>query len=60
MNQDYLTPQEVARRLRVKAATVRQWIRSGALEVETIQEGKRNRHRIKKVVIEAIETATNY
>ena len=55
MEQDYLTPEEVAKRLRVKATTVRRWIATGALEAETIKEGKRNRHRIKKVVIETIE-----
>lgn len=56
MEQDYLTPEEVAQRLRVKAATVRRWIATGALEAETIREGRRNRHRIKKNVIETIET----
>jgi len=56
MNQEFLTPEEVAKRLRVKAATVRRWIATGALEAETIKEGKRNRHRIKRVVIETIET----
>jgi len=55
MEAEYLTPREVAQRLRVKATTVRVWIRSGALEAETVQEGRRNRHRIKKAVIEAIE-----
>jgi len=53
--EEYLTPREVAQRLRVKASTVRVWIRSGALEAETLQEGRRNRHRIKVAVIEAIE-----
>jgi excisionase family DNA binding protein len=55
MEAEYLTPREVAQRLRVKASTVRVWIRSGALEAETLQEGRRNRHRIKAAVIEAIE-----
>jgi len=55
MDTEYLTPQEVAQRLRVKASTVRRWIYTGALEAETIHEGRRNRHRIRKVVIEAIE-----
>jgi excisionase family DNA binding protein len=55
MEAEYLTPQQVAQRLRVKASTVRVWIRSGALEAETVQEGRRNRHHIKKAVIEAIE-----
>jgi len=55
MEAEYLTPQEVVRRLQVKASTVRRWIYIGALEAETIQQGRRNRHRIKVAVIEAIE-----
>jgi excisionase family DNA binding protein len=55
MEAEYLTPREVAQHLRVKASTVRRWIYTGTLEAETVQEGGRNRHRIKKVVIEAIE-----
>jgi len=55
MDIEYLTPQEVAQRLRVKASTVRRWIYIGALEAETIKEGRRNRHRIRKAVIEALE-----
>ena len=57
MEQEYLTPEEVAQWLRVKAATVRRWIATGALEAETIREGRRNRHRIKKAVLEMIETS---
>lgn len=57
MELEYLTPEEVARRLRVNAATVRRWIVTGALEAETIREGRRNRHRIRKIVIETIETS---
>ncbi len=34
--QDYFTPGEVARRLRVDRTTVQRWIRTGALEAETI------------------------
>ena len=56
MEQEYLTPEEVAQRLRVKATTVRRWIATGALEAEIVHEGKRKRHRIKRVVIETIET----
>lgn len=56
MEREYLTPEEVAKRLRVRATTVRRWIATGALEADTIREGKRNRHRIKKVIIETIET----
>src|SRR5258708_28214517 len=50
--------QEVADRLRVKPSTVRRWIYIGALEAKTIQRGRRNRHRIKKAVIDAIEQPT--
>jgi hypothetical protein len=32
------------------------WIRTGLLDVETIPEGRRNRHRIKKATIETLET----
>ncbi len=55
MDQEYLTPKEVAKQLRVKATTVRRWIATGALEAETIREGRRNRHRIKKAIIETLE-----
>lgn len=55
MEQDYLTPREVAQRFRVDYSTVMRWIRSGLLEVETIREGKRNRHRIKRATIAIIE-----
>jgi excisionase family DNA binding protein len=54
MDTDDLTPREVARRLRVDDYTVRRWIATGILEAETMQEGKRHRHRIKKSVVDAI------
>ena len=53
--EEYLSPQEVAQRLRVKATTVRRWTASGILEVDAIKQGKRTRYRIKRQVIEAIE-----
>lgn len=56
MEQEYFTPREVARRLRVNYTTVMRWIRNGLLEAETVREGKRNRHRIRKVIIETLET----
>ncbi|HYT45422.1 MAG TPA: helix-turn-helix domain-containing protein [Methylomirabilota bacterium] len=56
MEQEYFTPREIAKRLRVDDTTVRRWIRTGLLEVETIRQGRRNRHRIKKVTIETLET----
>jgi predicted site-specific integrase-resolvase len=55
MEQEYFTPREVALRLRVDYATVMRWIRTGLLDAETIQEGRRNRHRIRKVVLETLE-----
>ena len=56
--EEFLTPQEVATRLRVTAYTVRRWIATGALAAETIKEGKRHRHRIRKSLIETLETAS--
>jgi excisionase family DNA binding protein len=56
MEQEYLTPREIAKLLRVDYTTVTRWIRTGALEAETIREGRRNRHRIKKETIELLET----
>ena len=55
MEQEYFTPREIAKRFRVDDTTVRRWIRTGALEAETIRQGNRNRHRIKKATIEALE-----
>jgi len=55
MEQEYFTPHEIAKRLRVDDTTVRRWIRTGALEAETIRQGRRNRHRIRKATIETIE-----
>jgi excisionase family DNA binding protein len=56
MEEEYFTPREVARWLRVDYTTVIRWIRTGILEVETIREGRRNRHRIRKTTIETLET----
>lgn len=53
--EEYLTPGEVAQRLRVDDYTLRRWIRTGALDAESTQEGRRVRYRIKKSVVEAIE-----
>ena len=52
MEQAYLTPEEIAKQLRVKATTVRLGMATGVLEAETIREGKRNWHCIRKVTIE--------
>jgi excisionase family DNA binding protein len=59
MEQEYLTTRQVAKRLRVDYTTVLRWIRIGLLDVETIREGKRSRHRIKKDTIETIETPSS-
>jgi excisionase family DNA binding protein len=56
MEQKYFTPREIAKRLRVDYATVMRWIKTGLLPAETIREGKRNRHRIKKATIDTLET----
>jgi excisionase family DNA binding protein len=57
--EEFLTPQEVATRWRVNASTIRRWIASGALAAETIKEGKRNRHRVRKSLIEALEVSSS-
>jgi excisionase family DNA binding protein len=46
--QEYFTPREAASLFRVHESIVRRWIRTGALEAETIRQGRRNRHLIKK------------
>jgi len=56
MEQEYITPRELAEWLRVNYTTVMRWIRTGILPVETIREGRRNRHRIRRTTIEALET----
>jgi hypothetical protein len=55
MEQEYLTPRQVVQRLRVDYTTVMRWIQNSLLDVETIREGKRNRHRIKLATIETLE-----
>jgi excisionase family DNA binding protein len=59
MEHEFYTPREIAKRLRVDDTTVRRWIRTGALEAETIRQGRRNRHRIKKETIAAIEAPSS-
>lgn len=52
---DLLTVQEVAQRLRVNEATVRRWIKSGALEaIKLPHRGKREIHRIKASTLDAV------
>ena len=55
MGTEYYTPPEVTKRLRVDYTTVTRWIRNGILEAETIQQGRRNRHRIPKAALDQIE-----
>jgi predicted site-specific integrase-resolvase len=57
--EEFLTPQEIATRWRVNAYTIRRWIATGALAAETIKEGKRNRHWLRKSLIEALEKSTS-
>lgn len=59
MEQRYFTPREIAERLRVDYTTVMRWIRAGVLEAETIQEGRCNRHRIKKAAVDTLETPSS-
>jgi len=56
MEQEYFTPPQVAKRLRVDYTTVTRWIRTGIFEAEKIGKGKGNRHSIKKATIDEIET----
>jgi len=58
MEQEYFTPRDIAKRFRVDDTTVRRWIRTGALEADTIRQGKRNRHRIRKAIIATIEASS--
>ena len=58
MEQEYFTPRDIAKRFRVDDSTVRRWIRTGALDAETIRLGKRNRHRIRKATIETLEASS--
>jgi excisionase family DNA binding protein len=53
--QDYFTPGQVAKRLRVDRTTVQRWIKQGSLEAETVQQGRQQRFSIKKSSLEAIE-----
>ncbi len=53
--QEYLTPGQVAKRLRVDRTTVQRWIRTGALEAEIIQQGRQHRFYIPKATVDRIE-----
>jgi excisionase family DNA binding protein len=53
--EDYCTPGQVAKRLRVDRTTVHRWIRTGALEAETVKQGSQNRFYIPKAWVDRIE-----
>ena len=52
--EEFLSPNEIAKQLRVSALTVRRWIREGLLEAENTIEGKRHRYAVKKSIFENI------
>jgi excisionase family DNA binding protein len=56
----FLTPSQVARRLRVDVTTVQRWIRVGALEAKAIKYGTCTRNLIQVSTIEAIEQRENH
>lgn len=56
----YLTPGQVARRLRVDRSTVRRWIKTGALEAETVKQGKQSRFYVPRTAVEAIEQMSKH
>ncbi len=55
MEEDYLKPSQVAKRLRVDVTTVIRWIKNGALEAEKVHYRQRYSYRIKNSAIEKIE-----
>ena len=59
MDEQLLTVEEVARRLRVDETTVRRWIKSGTLEAITLpHRGKRQAYRIRQSTLDAILNPT--
>jgi excisionase family DNA binding protein len=53
--EELLTVQEVALRLRVNEATVRRWIKNGALEaVKLPHRGKREIYRVRRSTLESV------
>ncbi len=58
--EELLTVQEVAARLRVNEATVRRWIKSGALEaVKLPHRGKREIYRVRRETLSAVLNSIN-
>ena len=59
--EDLLTVGEVARRLRVDGTTVRQWIRSGALDAVCLPHlGKRQTYRVRRATIDTLLGTTQH
>ena len=53
--QELLTVQEVANHLRVNEATVRRWIKSGALEaIKLPHRGKREIYRVRRTTLDSV------
>jgi excisionase family DNA binding protein len=53
--QELLTVQEVANHLRVNEATVRRWIKSGALEaIKLPHRGKREIYRVRRTTLNSV------
>jgi len=53
--EELLTVQEVATRLRVNEATVRRWIKSGALEaIKLPHRGKREIYRVRRTTLDSV------
>ncbi len=53
--EELLTVQEVATRLRVNEATVRRWIKSGALEaIKLPHRGKREIYRVRHTTLNSV------
>lgn len=52
---EYLTPPEVAKRLRVSVAKVRHWIASGALRATNVSQSREPRWRVRAEWLETFE-----
>ena len=60
-NEELLTVQEVAQRLRVSDATVRHWIKIGVLEAIVLPHpGKREVYRIRRAALEVARKLLDY
>lgn len=53
--EELLTVQEVAERLRVNEATVRRWIKNGALQaIKLPHRGKREIYRVRRATLDSV------